>query len=99
MILVTTPRQLSMGKNLAWLTHSPSGRKQVRSSSPLPARSGERSKVRRASDCLVTAKGSSGIDQAVEDATSRRIEGESHLVGGDGVRHVEPIGAQTKGIG
>src|SRR6266511_5136765 len=45
--------------------------------------------------------GESGIDQAEEDAGGTGIEGESHLVGGDGVGHIAPIGAQTdrNGIG
>src|SRR6266576_3380847 len=43
----------------------------------------------------------SGIDQAVEDTAGGGVEGEGHLVSGDGVGDVEPIGAQTdrNGIG
>ena len=40
---------------------------------------------------------SSGIDQAVEDAAGGGIEGEGHLVGGDGVGDVE--GSGDKGLG
>ena len=38
----------------------------------------------------------SAIGQAVEDAAGIGIEGERDLIGGNGVDHIEPIGAQTK---